>query len=364
MIRLAALFLLTFQAFGQTTVPFPDSPYERAINGVLEGIYGVDNSRVNSSLAEMDRLRQGYPPALVYRELLASWRAADDPGNDTLLSAFDTASSNAIAAAEAWTAREPNSAEAWRYLASAYGQKAQFAVSVRPNWAIAANYGLKGHQAIAKSKELDDKNPDIWVGLGAYDYFRANLPAALKVFSWMFVGLGNRDRGLQEIQFTMDNGWHSRTEAAIVLAGAYYSEGRYTDFSNLMRQKVTGPYPQLASQAGWEIGGCLCTGKFNQARNVIQTTRATQAWTNFQLGRVAFAEGKVKDAEAFFTKTLAAPDRTISLTTWAYSGLERSRKAQGKAVEPWRQATQVSKSALALANRYFSDTTDCPKAKQ
>lgn len=343
--------------------PKPDTPYERAIQVVLEGIYSVDNAKVSTGLAEMSRLSPGSPPELVYRELLASWRAAEDPGNDSLLHAFDTASAAAIQATETWTAHEPNSAEAWRYLASAYGQKAQFAVSVRPSWSDAAKFGLKGHTSIAKAKELDDKNPDVWVGIGAYDYFRANLPVALKAFSWMVVGLGNRDRGLREIQFTMDHGWHSRTEAAVVLAGAYYSEGRFQKFEETIRNRITGPFPQLTSQAAWEISGCLCARDFAQAKQVTEMTRAGQAWKSFQLGRIALAEGKALEAETHFARTLAAPDRTVSLTTWAYGGTEKARKAQGKPVDTWKESPGVSKAAIPLTNRYLSNLSDCPHQK-
>src|SRR5215472_5195164 len=98
-----------------------DSPYEEAIQRALAAVYSGQYDLAEKEFAGMEQLQPGFPAPSVYRELLDSWRAADDPGNPELVSTFQRDSEIAISASRDWIAKHPQEPDGWRYLASAYG---------------------------------------------------------------------------------------------------------------------------------------------------------------------------------------------------------------------------------------------------
>src|SRR6516225_364072 len=72
--------------------------YEEEIQRALTGIYSGDDEAARVALDKMATLRPDFPAPLVYTELLDSWRAADDPLNESLIQAFENDADKAIAA--------------------------------------------------------------------------------------------------------------------------------------------------------------------------------------------------------------------------------------------------------------------------
>src|SRR5271154_5611212 len=103
---------------------------EANLQRALAAIYDLRDSETLQALGSIETARPGFPAPFVYRSLLAYWRAAADPGNTVLLDHFRTVSADAVRVSTAWTEKHPTDPEGWRYLASALGQRAQFAVAV------------------------------------------------------------------------------------------------------------------------------------------------------------------------------------------------------------------------------------------
>src|SRR5262249_2035143 len=98
------------------------------------------------------------------------WRIQIDPDNhahDRLLNERAQAS---IAAAEAWTKRDPRNAEAWFYLAGSYGPLVQWQV-LRGERISAARNGNHVREALERALKLDPSLADAQFGIGIYQYY-------------------------------------------------------------------------------------------------------------------------------------------------------------------------------------------------
>lgn len=142
--RLAALGVL----LGSALAARCQDRYEAAIQRALTAIYTMDDQAAQAALSEMRTLRPDFPAPLVYQELLDAWQAAEDPLNESLITTFEKNADKAIEACLKWTHDHPQDAEGWRYLASAYGQRARFAEKIRFSHFAAARYGLKTRNAV------------------------------------------------------------------------------------------------------------------------------------------------------------------------------------------------------------------------
>ena len=125
------------------------------------------------------------------------WRIYLDPSDRTHDADFHRRVETALAAATAWTAREPARAEAWFYLAGAYGTRAQWRV-LRGQRLAAARDGARIRDALVRALALDPDLGDASFALGLYRYYADVAPRALKILRWiLLLPGGDREDGLR-----------------------------------------------------------------------------------------------------------------------------------------------------------------------
>lgn len=141
------------------------------------------------------------------------WQIQLDPFNRSRDEAFQSHVEAAIAAAEAWTIRQPQRAEAWFYLGGAYGARAQWRV-LRGARVAAARDGKRIKDALERAVALDSSMADAYFGIGLYHYYAAVAPAAARMLRWLLLlPEGDRAAGLEEIRRARSGGLLVRGEA-------------------------------------------------------------------------------------------------------------------------------------------------------
>ena len=141
------------------------------------------------------------------------WQIQLDPDDTSRDSSFQTKVDAIVAAMDAWTAREPQRAEAWFYLGGAYGARAQWRV-LRGERVAAARDGKRIKEALERSLALDDDLQDAYFGIGLYHYYADVAPAAAKVLRWLLMlPGGDKAAGLDEMLRARSGGQLLRDEA-------------------------------------------------------------------------------------------------------------------------------------------------------
>lgn len=173
-----------------------------------------------------DRLAAACPPApVVACESLGLvalwWQVVLDPDSRALDAQIESRSAAVIAAAQAWTVREPERAEAWFYLAGSYGPLVQWRV-LRGERLAAARDGNRIRAALERALALDPTLHDALFGIGLYHYYADVAPAAAKVLRFLLLlPGGDRRQGLREMLAARDNGALLRGEADFQLHYLY-----------------------------------------------------------------------------------------------------------------------------------------------
>ena len=141
------------------------------------------------------------------------WQIQLDPFNRTYDAGFQSRVEAAIAATEAWTAREPERAEAWFYLGGAYGARVQWRV-LRGARLAAARDGKRIEHALERAVALDASLSDAYFGIGLYRYYAAVAPAAVRMLRWLLLlPGGDRAKGLEQMLRARGGGLIVRSEA-------------------------------------------------------------------------------------------------------------------------------------------------------
>jgi tetratricopeptide (TPR) repeat protein len=149
------------------------------------------------------------------------WQIQLDPFNQSRDEAFQSRVEAAIAAAEAWTVREPHRAEAWFYLGGAYGARVQWR-SLRGARLAAARDGKRIKDALERALALDPSMTDAYFGIGLYHYYAAVAPPAVQMLRWLLLlPGGDRAMGLAEMHRARSGGLLVRGEADYQLQVVY-----------------------------------------------------------------------------------------------------------------------------------------------
>jgi hypothetical protein len=190
----------------------------------LAAVYdAILHARFDQARAELART---CPPAptescLALTTVVLWWEIQLDPNNRRLDKNLESAANTAIEAAERWTRREPQRAEAWFYLAGAHAPLEQWRI-LRGQKLAAARDGIGLKNALDKTLALDPSLQDAYFGIGLYHYYAAVAPAALKMLRWLlFLPGGDREGGLREMQRAREQGVLLRAEADFQLHWLY-----------------------------------------------------------------------------------------------------------------------------------------------
>jgi hypothetical protein len=184
-----------------------------------ERLAAVYDDILAARFAEAERgLAAACPPVPVeacgtLRSAWLWWQIALDPADRRLDEEFETLSQSALDAAEAWTRREPQRAEAWFYLAGAHAPRVQWLI-LRNERLAAARAGSRVKQALERALERDPALHDAYFGIGLYHYYADVAPAALRMLRWLLLlPGGDRERGLAEMLKARGSGVLLRDEA-------------------------------------------------------------------------------------------------------------------------------------------------------
>jgi len=191
-------------ALGVLATPAAYTPPQRGLTGASE-LARIYDAIFDARFAEVPGLAaHACPPApaeacRLLQAVAVWWRIQLDPPDTSRDADFRMRVDDVIAATTAWTTRDPARAEAWFYLASAYGARAQWR-ALRGQRLAAARDGRRIKAALERAVALDPGLADASFGLGLYRYYADVAPIALKILRWMLLlPGGDREEGLQEM---------------------------------------------------------------------------------------------------------------------------------------------------------------------
>jgi hypothetical protein len=193
-------------------------------------------------------LKQACPPApdgacQALRVVSLWWQIAVIPESRAMDTRFTALADAAIAANEAWTRREPRSAEAWFYLAGAHAPRVQWKI-LRGERIGAARDGNRIREALERALALDPTLHDAYFGIGLYHYYADVAPAAARMLRWLLLlPGGDRVQGLREMLQARDRGELLKGEADYQLHFVYvWYEKKPADAIALLEQ-LDARYP-------------------------------------------------------------------------------------------------------------------------
>jgi hypothetical protein len=222
---------------------YDDPVADRLIRTATETTYQLRLTQARAAAEELQQRYPDHPAGFLIMTETYWWEAQTDPENDRIENAYYRAQEIAQQKAEsAVKAGKYAPAEVTAYLASAHGSYARFEVTQKGSFYHAMRAGLRAHKYAEQVYALDKNYYDIYVGLGAFNYFAGTLPSMIKPFAWLFGAHGDKDLGVQQLHTAMQKARYARTEAQIVYYTALLSNKEYPASFPIL-EKLMQDYP-------------------------------------------------------------------------------------------------------------------------
>lgn len=291
-----------------------------------------------------DELERACGPApaeacLVLAATALWWRIQLDPDSRALDGELSAAVDRAIAAAEAWTQRSPDSAEAWFYLGGAYAVRVQWRV-LRNEKLSAARDGKRIKEALEQSLTLDPGLDDAYFGIGMYRYYASVAPAAARILRFLLLlPGGDREEGLEQMLRARSQGELLHGEADYQLHIVYLWYERQTERALELLRDLEQQYPRNPLFT-WQIAEIEDTYEHD-------VTASLTSWQGL-LGRAR--SGRVNEPELAEVRARLAIARhldTLALTDEAIDHLEAIVK-----LGPARPYSALADAYLELGEAY------------
>jgi tetratricopeptide (TPR) repeat protein len=229
---------------------------------VLESIDHIFNERFDLSIEETKKIIKRHPshPAgyFFHAVALEAWMAYFQ--SDRKEEEFYRYCDAAVEEAEAMLDRNPRDPWALFFIGGAYGYKGLHE-SRYERWITAFRHGWKGVSVLSEIEKLNVEMPDIYYGIGSYEYWRS---AMTKVLRWM-PGVGDkRAEGIRKLAGVAENGIYTRISATEALAYIYINESRFEEAVELA-DTMLARYPACLTFCWIKAEALFGKGKYEEA---------------------------------------------------------------------------------------------------
>ena len=255
-----------------------------------KAVYSLKLDRARSAARNLQMQFPDHPAGYTIFAETYWWQSQTDPGNQTIENDYYKAQELAVQKAEsALQAGKYPKAELLAYLASAHGSYSRFQVTQKQAYFSALRAGLRAHRYAEQVYELDKNYYDIYVGLGAFNFFTGSLPGVIKPFAFLIGARGDRNLGLQQLQIAAEKARYSRTEARIVYYTAMLEDEQYSVAFPIL-EKLMSDYPDHSRSTPGLPSGFVARKRISTERTISSgctqsKLTARLSWRNMRCSR-------------------------------------------------------------------------------
>jgi tetratricopeptide (TPR) repeat protein len=240
------------------------------------------------------------------------------------------------------------------FLATCYGLRASFAITIDHSLREAFSNGNKAYGMLRQLVEEDPKYYDAYLTVGIYEYIVGSIPWYLRWMAFVIGAHGNKEIGVEHLKLAADKGQYIRNEAQLVEMVLFVREHRYQEALDLALS-LNNRYPRtflfalnVAQILEWMGRKEEATAAFLQVEKRVEAKEPNFDKLPVQSFRYSLAVelmnmGQLALAEVRFRKVVddpLSPAKEKSDSHLRLGQILEWRGRQGEAAEEFRKAKQ------------------------
>ncbi len=211
----------------------------------LDHLYNMEREEASAAFDAIEELYPDHPIGPFLQGLNIWWDVMIDLPAETHDKAFFKQMDESVKRANRMLKRNRKDFDAMFFKGAALGFSGRLK-SNRGKWFAAAMDGKNALDYVMAISKKEEENADYGFGKAIYDYFSVVIPKeypAVRPFT-IFMPKGNKERGIENLTRTMEEGHFIQTEAAYFLLQIYYTYERSYRQSLMHVQWLREQHPQ------------------------------------------------------------------------------------------------------------------------
>ena len=272
-----------------------DSSFVQLVKQGVDAAYNMDAATAERVATNIEQNYNNHPIAPLLRGVVQWWNILVDLDNRSSDDAFHRQMTEALRRAERM---DKNSFDAALVIATVNGLKSRLS-SNRSSWMGAFKYGRRAVDKLALVAKLDPQSNDYAIGWGLYDYFSVALAERYRAVNFLmrFFPDGSKERGIAELERTMQDGLLMQPEAAYWLFQIYYNYdadfAKASFYINWLRQR----YPNNAFYLLLHARLLEQSGRNQEAQALFNTLKE-----KFEAGQPGYAKAGAEQAYYYIAR--------------------------------------------------------------
>lgn len=220
---LVSLVLLARPGAAQVPTLLDDPSFRQEARQGVDLLYDMEYEAADSIFGRLAEQYPRHPVGPFLGALTLWWQILTDLPDTSHDDAFYAAMDEVIARADRVLEEDPDHLDALYLKGAALGFRARLRAN-RSNWFRAVVDGKRAMNYVLEVAEMDPAGEDYYFGKGLYDYYAAAAPeryALARPVMWLLPA-GNKERGIEHLRRTVENGFFVRTEAAYFLLQIFF----------------------------------------------------------------------------------------------------------------------------------------------
>lgn len=166
-------------------------------------------------------------------------------------------------------------------------------------WITALRYGWKGVSTLLELESEGIDIPDIYYGIGYYNYWRS---ALTKVLWWMPGVEDKRERGIEQLYRAYREGIYTSITSGITLIDVFFNERKYNNALTIS-EEILEKYPDFTIALKAKAIALYNLNRYEEAKvifnRLIENTNAENlydlVWYRYYLARISLDENRYSD---------------------------------------------------------------------
>ncbi len=266
----------------------------------------------------------------------------------------------------------PNDTQAMYNLGISYGLRSSYYWLVKKAWRDSLRDATAARKMHNRVSEIDPKNVDARLVQGLHDYVVGSLPWYFRALGFLVGIHGDKQKGIQTVEYVARNGRYDRVDAEVFLGALYRRENQPLKavpiVENLIRRYPRNFLLRLELSQMYSMGG----DKENALKAVQDISalkqKHAQGYDRISWEKIYFQEGTIqfwyRDLEQALEnmKIVSAHADTVDLNTGAYAFLRMGQiydmtNRRALALAAYRKAIAYAPDAEAAqeSKKYLSE---------
>jgi tetratricopeptide (TPR) repeat protein len=238
------LILLLYLCLSVSHISADDIKFDSLVTTCIDQIYSIEFEQAQQTIQVLNEHYPNHPAAKFFDAMVVWWRILLDLSNEEFDDLFFDKLEGVIDFCDEILDDHPDNVDALFFKGGALGFRGRL-YGIRRDWFDAAVDGKDALPLVYRAYEIDSTNIDVKLGLGIYDYYASVIPQHYPMVEplMFFFPKGDKQRGIDQLNYVAENGKYARIESIYFLATLYYNFEENYQISQQYTERLVEMFP-------------------------------------------------------------------------------------------------------------------------